>query len=145
MVDAQQPAAGVAQVAAQPGFGLEGADQLVAAPRRLGVGAVDELLEMRDQVGSHVLVPLGGLRVVAHDEPLRAGALLAVTAAVLAGVDVHFCDPRAVRDAAGAAPHPPQVVLDGADDRGVSRVAREASAAHRDPLAGDRHRDHHLR
>ena len=38
-----------------------------------------------------------------------------------------------------------QAVTDLADDLLVGRVARECPAAHRDPVPGDRHRDHHLR
>jgi hypothetical protein len=37
-----------------------------------------------------------------------------------------------------------QGVLDLADEHLVRRVAREDEAAHRDPLLGDRHPDHHL-
>ena len=44
-----------------------------------------------------------------------------------------------------AQPPPAQVVLDGADDRGVRGVAGEGPAPHRHPVTGDRHRDHHLR
>ena len=39
----------------------------------------------------------------------------------------------------------PQVILDRADDPLVALAAGKGPAAHRDAVAGDRHRDHHLR
>ena len=39
----------------------------------------------------------------------------------------------------------PQIVLDRADDPLVALAAGKRPAAHRDAVAGDRHRDHHLR
>ena len=39
----------------------------------------------------------------------------------------------------------PEVVLDRADDPLVALAAGKGPAAHRDPVAGDRHCDHHLR
>ncbi len=54
-VNAEQPAGG----AAQPGLGLGPADQFAAAAGRPGVGALDELAQVGDQVGPHGRVPLG--------------------------------------------------------------------------------------
>ena len=64
-----------------------------------GVRAVDELGELGDQVGPYLLVPLGGLGVVAHDEPLRPGTLVAVPARG----DVDLFDPQVVGDGSVAA------------------------------------------
>ncbi|MPY86283.1 MAG: hypothetical protein GEV00_24400, partial [Actinophytocola sp.] len=44
-----------------------------------------------------------------------------------------------------AQPPPTQVVLDRADDRLIGGVPGEGPAPHRHAVAGDRHRDHHLR
>ena len=101
VVDAQQPGGGAAQVAAQPGLGLAGSDEFVAAPRGPGVGAVDQLLQVRDEVGADLLVALGLFGVVADHEPLGAGAVVAV--AVPAGGDRDLLDPQVVGDGAVAA------------------------------------------
>ena len=68
VVDAQQPGGGAAQVAAQAGLGLEAADEFVAAARGPGIGALDQLLQVRDEVGPDLLVTLALLGVVADHE-----------------------------------------------------------------------------
>src|SRR4029079_3170506 len=105
LVDPQQPGAGAAQVAAQPGLGLEAADEFVAAPRGPGVGACDQLLEVGDEVGADLLVALGLLGVVADHEPLGPRPVVAV--AVPAGGHGHFLDSQVVGDGA-VAPGPVQ-------------------------------------
>jgi hypothetical protein len=65
LVDPEQPGFRAPQVAAQPGLGLEAADELVAAAGGPGVGAVDELGQVRDEVGADLLIAFGLLGVVA--------------------------------------------------------------------------------
>jgi hypothetical protein len=90
VVDPQQPGGGAAQVAAQPGLGLEAADEFVTAPRSSAVGALDQLLEVRDEVRPHRGVAVTLLGVVADHEPLGAGALVTVPA----GGHCDFLDPQ---------------------------------------------------
>jgi len=78
VVDTQQPGGGAAQVAAQTRLGAQGADQFVAAPRAPGVGSVDELGQVRDQVRPDLTVPLGRFGVVTDHEPLGPRPLVAV-------------------------------------------------------------------
>src|ERR1035437_2193315 len=93
-------------------------------------------------------------RVPAGPGQRRGG--LGVRMAQLLGVDVVPTTAGQVRPvdrggepAVGDPDHPAQVppgqvVLDGADDRGVVLVAGERPAPDRCPVAGDRHRDDHL-
>jgi hypothetical protein len=82
LIDALQPGFGAAQVAAQSRLGAQKPDEFVAAPDRLGVGVGDELLKLDDQVGAHLLVALGSLRVVADHKSLRAGPLVVIAVPV---------------------------------------------------------------
>jgi hypothetical protein len=72
-----------------------------AAPGRPGVRAVDQLLQVHDQVRAHRDVMGGGFGVMAHDEPLGPRTLVAV--AVTAGGDGDLLDPQVVGDGAVAA------------------------------------------
>jgi hypothetical protein len=65
VVDPQQPGGGAAQVAAQPGLGAQRSDEFVAAPRGPVIGANDQRLQVRDEVGADLLVALGLFGVVA--------------------------------------------------------------------------------
>jgi hypothetical protein len=94
LVDPEQPGSGAAQVAAHPWFGLERADELVAAPRGPAVGAVDQLFEVGDQVGADLLVAFGLLGVVADHEPLGPRTLVAVAGP--AGGHRDLLDPQVV-------------------------------------------------
>src|SRR5271166_3910495 len=187
-VDAQQPARGAPQQPAQPRLVLEGPDELVAAAFGPGVGALDQPFEVLDEPLAHRCVPFGGIRVVAHHEPLCArpvlsaatgchpdlldpqivghvvvtagagqrGGGLGVGVAQLLGVDVVPAAAGEIGavgrggEAAVDDPHQPvqvpgsQVVFDRADDPLVTLVTGKRPAAHRDAVAGDRHRDHHL-
>jgi hypothetical protein len=183
LVEAQQPGAGAAQVAAQPGFGLQAADQFVAAARGPGVGAVDQLSQVGHEPLAHLGVSGGGVGGVAYGEAVRADPVpadgdlfhaqvaghglvparagqrggLGVGVAQLLGVDVVPAAAGQIRPvgrggeaAVGdpdqpAQPPPAQVVLDRPDDRLITGVAGEGPTPHRDPVAGDRHRDDHLR
>ena len=75
-VDAQQPGCGAPHQPAQPGLARQGADQLVAAALGPGVGALDQPGKVLDEPLAHGGVPFGGIRVVAHHEPLRARPLI---------------------------------------------------------------------
>ena len=114
-----------------------------------------------------VAVPAGGDRDLLDPQVVGHGAVaagsgqrgggLGVGVAQLLGVDVVPAAAGQVGPVRGggepavghphqpAQPPPAQVVLDRADDRGVGGVAGEGPAPHRHPVAGDRHRDHHLR
>ena len=141
-----------------------GADLLVALGL-FGVVADHEPLGAGAVVA--VAVPAGGDRDLLDPQVVGDGAVaagagqrgggLGVGVAQLLGVDVVPAAAGQVGPVGGggepavghphqpAQPPPAQVVLDGADDRGVGGVAGEAPAPHRHPVAGDRHRDHHLR
>jgi hypothetical protein len=84
-VDPQQPARGDAEIAVQPGLGGDHAAQFGALVPAQRVRAVDQLLELGDQAGADRGVALGGLGVVADDEPLVLG-------------DPHFFDLEVARD-----------------------------------------------
>ena len=73
LVDAEQPGVGAPQVAAQAGLGLEAPDEFVAAPRGPGVGAVDELGRVRDEVGADLPVTLALFGVVALPAESQGG------------------------------------------------------------------------
>jgi hypothetical protein len=96
VVDAQQPGLGAAQVTAQPWFGFQRPDELIAFAGGPGVRAVDEVAQVGDQVGPHDCVPFGLFGVVTDHEPLGAGPVVAV--AVPAGSHVYLLDPQVARD-----------------------------------------------
>src|SRR5262249_38057828 len=69
LVDAQQPAAGEAQVAVEPGLGGDDPAQLGPLRRVQGVRAVDHVGQPGQQPLAGVRVAVGGVGVVADDEP----------------------------------------------------------------------------
>ena len=88
-----------------PGLPLQGADELVALAFRPGIGAVDQPGQVLDEPLAHRFVTGGGIRVVAHHEPLRARPLVVAAA----GCHPDFFDPQVVG---------PVVVTAGAGQRG---------------------------
>ena len=128
----------------------------------VGVVADDEPLRARPVGGAtagcdpDLLDPqVVGHVVVAAGAGQRGGGL-GVGVAQLLGVDVVPAAAGEIGAVGGGGeagvghPHQPvqvpgpQVVLDRADDPLVALAAGKGPAAHRDSVAGDRHRDHHL-
>jgi len=100
-IDAEQPTAGAAQVAPQPGLGLQRPDELVATPIGPAIGADDRALEVRDEPVADRGVPVGLFGVVADHEPLCPGTVVAV--AMTAGGDRDFLDAQVAGHGAVAA------------------------------------------
>lgn len=74
-VDAQQPSLGAPQQPAQPGLGLQRADQLVATAVGPGIGPGDQAGQVLDEAAADGGVAGGRVGVVAEDEPFGAGPL----------------------------------------------------------------------
>jgi hypothetical protein len=69
VVDAQQPRAGAAQVAAQPRLALQRSDKFVTPACGPLIGAVDQGLQVLDELGAYGGVVGGLVGVVADHEP----------------------------------------------------------------------------